>query len=176
MNSKDSSNHSENFRAILIQKIPTEINEIPILMNHFQKYGHIDSIRIKGNQAVVIFQNQISAIHVLRSSKALKRNRFIEISLIGNCEKSDLEHLCSMKLIRELNTDILKVIQKEKEKTQRLQEDLKKKQSRINIFSQLENDIVKIKKSMCNATEEEKVTLSKKLNDLMEMMKDFNND
>lgn len=176
MNSKESESSSPLFRSVLIRGIPPEFSSLPALLKQFQKYGHIDSVRISGDQAVIIYSSRKSAAIAVRSPHALSANRFVEISLLANGENGDLEHLCDMELVNEQNAGLMKLINGEKEKTQRLREELKMKQTRDNTFYLLEQDFAKLRKSINDASEEEKSALRKKLNDLMEIMKESSND
>ena len=118
--------HSQN--TIFISNIPPSQNNIPSLLRHFRKFGHIDAIWSYGSRASITFLHEESAKAAIECSEAYAQNRFININYHKDLDNgvANLALACDMDRVREQNAKVQSLLERERQATQFLQTQMKK--------------------------------------------------
>ncbi|UXI21982.1 tyrosine-protein kinase [Sarcoptes scabiei] len=70
-------------KALIIRKIPPNLNNIGLLHKHFSQFGHIVNIEVyyqnKVDAALIQFKSRYEASLAIRSTEAVLNNRFIKV-------------------------------------------------------------------------------------------------
>ena len=141
--------HSTN--TIFISNIPPSQNNIPSLIRHFRRFGHIDAIWSHGSRASITFQLEESAKAAVECSEAYAQNRFININYHNNSNNgaANLALACDMDRVREQNKKVQASVEKERKATQFLQNHMKSSLNGNNSF-----DLAQLQNALDSYTEE----------------------
>lgn len=116
-------------RSIFLNNIPLKSNNLPNLIAHYKRFGHIDAIYTSGTHASIIFESEEVAKAACESQLTVLHNRFINVSLqkptVPNV--ANLSSVCNMDLVKNAIQDFKNDSEKEAQETEEIRASLKKK-------------------------------------------------